>query len=384
MDLEQQLTDAIRRLRTGLLKNEAQVKQSVILPVLRALGWNTDAPEQLSAEFPAGDGRVDYALLHYDQPQVFIEAKRIGYAEDRKAREQLFGYAANQGIPILVLTDGRQWDFYFGTGPGAWEDRCFRRLTLDDDQPVAKCAEFLTRHLGREAVVSGEARRSADRLLAESQAFERANRTMPEAWRTLLSEPDPRVRELLGEEVQSRCGVKPRADDVDSFLKGAAMAFRQSHSSSPTAGAGGCESFGPSRNARREVAEQHRFEASGRMDEPTTAPAVSERHATASKSRQGLKIPQGDFTRPILEVLVAMGGRGGRREVLDRVAEVMASRLGDHDRKTHKDGSVRWEKSAEFQCTEMRKIGLLKPVKESGVGRWEISEQGRAYWSERR
>ena len=76
MYLEQQLTDAMRRVRAGLLKNEAQVKQSVILPILRALGWNTDAPEQLSAEFPAGDGRVDYALLHYDQPQVFIEAKR--------------------------------------------------------------------------------------------------------------------------------------------------------------------------------------------------------------------------------------------------------------------------------------------------------------------
>ena len=51
VDLDQQLTDAMRRVREGLLKNEAQVKQSVILPILRALGWNTDAPEQLSAEF---------------------------------------------------------------------------------------------------------------------------------------------------------------------------------------------------------------------------------------------------------------------------------------------------------------------------------------------
>ena len=384
MDLEQQLTDAMRRVRAGLLKNEAQVKQSVILPILRALGWNTDAPEQLSAEFPAGDGRVDYALLHYDQPQVFIEAKRIGYAEDRKAQEQLFGYAAHRGIPILVLTDGRLWDFYFGTGPGVWEDRCFRRLTLDDDQNVSNYAEFLTGHLGREAVVSGEARRSADRLLAENQALERAKRTMPDAWRTLLSKPDPQLRELLGEEVQARCGVKPRADDVDSFLKGAAIGFRESHSSIPTAGTDGSETFAPSQNARREAAERGQSEVSGRRDDAMSVPPVSEVHAAASKSRQGLKTPQGDFTRPILQVLIAMGGRGERRQVLDQVAEVMASRLGDYDRETHKDRSVRWEKSAEFQCTEMRKIGLLKPVKESGKGQWEVSHQGRAYWSEQR
>ena len=128
MSLEQQLTDAMRRVRAGLLNNEAQVKQSVILPILRALGWNTDAPEQLGAEYQAGNGRVDYALLHYGQPRVFIEAKRIGSAEERKAQEQLFGYAADRGIPILVLTDGNRWDFYFGMGSGVWEDRCFADL----------------------------------------------------------------------------------------------------------------------------------------------------------------------------------------------------------------------------------------------------------------
>lgn len=45
VNLEEQLTDAMRRLRGGRLRHEAQVKQSVILPILRALGWNTDDPE---------------------------------------------------------------------------------------------------------------------------------------------------------------------------------------------------------------------------------------------------------------------------------------------------------------------------------------------------
>ena len=384
MDLEQQLTDAMRRVRAGLLRNEEQVKHSVILPILRALGWNTDAPEQLSAEFPAGDGRVDYALLHYDQPQVFIEAKRIGYAEDAKAQEQLFGYAAQRGIPILVLTDGRVWEFYFGTGPGVWKDRCFRRLRLVDDLSVSSYAEFLTGHLGREAVVSGEARRSADQLLAENQALERAKRTMPDAWRTLLSEPASELCELLGQVLQARCGVKPRADDIDFFLKRAAIGFQQSQSSIRMTGTDGSEKAGPSEKVRRETAERGKSEVSGLRDEAMTVPPVPKSKPAASKSRQGLKIPQREFTRPILQVLIAMGGSGNRRQVLDQLAQVMAFRLGDYDKEKHKNGSVRWEKSAEFQCTEMRKIGLLKPVKESGKGRWEVSDMGHAHWHEQR
>ena len=283
MDLEQQLTDAMRRVRAGLLKNEAQVKQSVILPILRALGWNTDAPEQLRTEFQAGDGRVDYALLHYDQPQVFIEAKRIGLAEDRKAQEQLFGYAANRSIPILVLTDGQRWDFYFGPGPGVWQERCFRRLTLDDDQNASNNAEFLKGHLGREAVVSGEARRSADRLLAESQAFERAKRMLRDVWHTLLSEPHPQLCELLGEQVQARCGVKPRADDIDSFLKEAAIGSRRNYPSAAVAQ--GSEILGQPHTARREPPKEGHREASGRREEPMAVPHVPEVHPAAPKSR---------------------------------------------------------------------------------------------------
>ena len=325
---------------------------------------------------------MDYALLHYDQPQVFIEAKPIGGAGDRKAREQLFGYAANRGIPILVLTDGLRWDFYFGTGPGVWEERCFRRLTLDDDGNVSDLAEFLTGHLGMEAVVSGKARRSADGLLAETQALERAKRTLPDVWHTLLGEPHPQLRDLLADTVQARCGVEPRADDVGSFLKDAAMGLRQWHPSDATIGVHGSEMAGPTANVRREGADEEHRESSGPGEEPMTAPPASEVRAKDPRSRQGLKTPSRDFRRPILQVLIEMGGRGERKQVLEQVGAVMASRLRDYDRETLKDGSLRWKKTAEFQCTEMRKVRLLKSGSRKGL--WEISDQGRAYWKEQR
>ena len=384
MNLEQELTDAMRRVRAGLLKNEAQVKQSVILPILRALGWNTDAPEQLNAEFQAGNGRVDYALLNYGQPQVFIEAKRIGSAKDRKAQQQLFGYAANRGIPILVLTDGNHWDFYFGMGPGFWEERCFRRLALDEDQKVSTYAEFLTAHLGRDAVISGDARRSADQLLEKNQALERAKQTLPDAWHALLTEPHQELRKLLIERVEAKCGVKPRAEDINSFLEESAIGVPRGHSLDSNASGDVSDVFRPSHITRHEVAEAVRSEAISRADEPETTPPVPEEHPPARKLRQGLKTPQRDFTRPILKVLIEMGGRGERKQVLGRVAQVMASRLGDFDRATHDNGSVRWEKTVDFQCYEMRKDGLLKPACRRTPGLWEVSDQGRAYWSEQR
>ena len=376
MSLEQQLTDAMRRVRAGLLNNEAQVKQSVILPILRALGWNTDAPEQLGAEYQAGNGRVDYALLHYGQPRVFIEAKRIGSAEERKAQEQLFGYAADRGIPILVLTDGNRWDFYFGMGSGVWEDRCFCRLALDDDQNIPKYAEFLTAHLGRRAVISGDARRSADLLLERNQALDRARRTLPDAWRALLTEPHQELCKLLGARVEARCGVKPRTDDILSFLKEVAIGPPQRRSLS-TASAGDSPTLKRPHTTRREIAEAVGSDNISGEDGPTHGPPPSEDSPRPPKSLQGRKTPQRDFARPILQALIELGGGGKRRQVLAGLERIMEPRLGDFDRETHKDGTVRWEKTAEFQCTLMRKQGLLKPV--AKLGWWEVTDKGRTH-----
>lgn len=372
VELEQQLINAMGRLRSGRLENEAQVKQSVILPILRALGWNTDDDEQVRPEYRVGDGWVDYALLHH-QPLVFIEAKHIGKAEDKKSREQLFGYAANRGIPILVLTDGRRWDFYCSAGRGVWQDRCFHRLELDHERKAHDYAKSLTEHLGKTAVVSGNAEGGAIERL-------RAKQTVPEAWRTLLSEPHPRLCNLIEEQVRAVCGANPHVDDVRSFLKSATQEFRDVYSSANSdVGAHSSESSEPTHAARRKAAEEDHRKAPGGMKEPAGSAPAPQVQAGSPKPRRGLKTPQSAFRRPILQVLIEMGGRGERRQVLDRLAEVMASRLGDHDRESHRDGTVRWEKTAEFQCTEMRRIGLLKPVSRKGV--WEVSDQGRS-WSE--
>ena len=114
MELLKVLKSAFDRLRSDILKNEAQVKQSIIVPVLRALDWDDSDPTELVPEFKVSNGgSVDYALLRSSdrKPLVFIEAKRLGNA-DEKGEKQLFDYATNRGVPLLILTDGGVWDFY--------------------------------------------------------------------------------------------------------------------------------------------------------------------------------------------------------------------------------------------------------------------------------
>ena len=228
MNLEETLEIVIDRLRSGQLDNEAQVKQAVILPVLRALGWDDTDPQAFKPEYAAGRGFVDYALLDHSKPLIFIEAKRIG-AMDAASEQQLFGYASNRGVPFLILTDGDRWDFYLSMAAGEPTERRFYRLELQLEHKISEYVKFFEEHLRKDFVISGKAKLSAEQRHASNQERERARNEIPSAWRALLSEPDEMLRDLLAEKVESECGTKPELDDVDAFLKD------RLRSSSPTA-----------------------------------------------------------------------------------------------------------------------------------------------------
>lgn len=218
MDTEQALKKAVGRLQSGRLDNEAQVKQAVILPVLRALGWDDTDPEAFRPEYRAGKGLVDYALLDRGKPLVFIEAKQPGNL-NASAENQLFGYANNRGVPFLVLTDGNRWDFYLSMADGDPKDRQFYEMELQSDYAAIGYVKFLDEHLQKDAVVSRKARLSAEELLARRRALDGARKAIPGVWRDLVKEPDETLRDLLAETVESKCGTKPSRDDVVTFLR---------------------------------------------------------------------------------------------------------------------------------------------------------------------
>lgn len=86
--------------------------------------------------------------------------------------------------------------------------------------------------------------------------------------------------------------------------------------------------------------------------------------------------PQGGYRRPILEVLVEMGGRGQMNDVLDRVGEKMQRTLQPVDRQRNPQGIIRWRHNAMWERNTMRQEGLIK----SGAprGQWVITDKGRS------
>ena len=229
MALDEVLRDSLSNLRPGVLDNEAQVKLTVIQPVLNELGWRATNPAEFKSEFPVDNRWVDYALgtrlaTAAPHPLVFVEAKGVGRA-DAKGEEQLFSYAVNLGIPLLVLTDGKVWNFYLSMAPGNPPDRRFYRIELTQEQLIPDYAELFRRYLQRDNVVSGRARLDAEEQLRSAKESELARNQIAPCWNALLSEPSPILREALAEAVENQCGVKPSAKDVDEFLQGLRTTF---------------------------------------------------------------------------------------------------------------------------------------------------------------
>ena len=100
------------------LDYEKRTRVSLIDPMLRALGWDVDDPDQVKVEPLVGKSWADYALLNDDGvPIIFIEAKKL--SENIGSHiQQTVGYAvtANMESPVKVpycaSTNGDDWRVY--------------------------------------------------------------------------------------------------------------------------------------------------------------------------------------------------------------------------------------------------------------------------------
>ncbi|MBW1790461.1 MAG: hypothetical protein JRK53_28280 [Deltaproteobacteria bacterium] len=93
--------------------------------------------------------------------------------------------------------------------------------------------------------------------------------------------------------------------------------------------------------------------------------------------RYGEKTPQAAFRKPILRILRDRGGSGSRKSVLRQLEIVMSKHLSDFDKSDISSGSIRWQKSAEWEVRAMRERGILKPVSGALRGVWALSESGK-------
>jgi hypothetical protein len=79
---------------------EQDTKAALIVPILRALGWDVEDLEDVKLEYRRrpSDNPVDYALFLLRTPRLFIEAKSLGsHLGDGKWASQILAYATVAG-----------------------------------------------------------------------------------------------------------------------------------------------------------------------------------------------------------------------------------------------------------------------------------------------
>lgn len=193
--------------------DEARVKQAIILPILRGLGWDTDNPDEVWPEYSVKERWVDYALLTGTTAKVFIEAKKGGEPLERHD-SQLLDYACkHDGVEIAALTNGVTWWFYLPLRAGSWEQRKFDTVDLDK-QAKGDIAQKLVNFLSKENVRSGQAVQNAEVFYEKRQIAA----ILPEAWNQLVSEPEDLIVDLLVEKTKELCGAETDKITVERFL----------------------------------------------------------------------------------------------------------------------------------------------------------------------
>ncbi|MHA6724191.1 hypothetical protein [Sphingomonas sp. RS2018] len=212
------LIERIReRLAQNAYVNEAAISHGVVTPVLNALGWDSADPQQLVPEYTTDRGRVDFALFGLGhRPAVFVEVKAVGRAV--YGDKQLFEYAFHQGVPLCVLTDGREWSFYLPSGQGSYEDRRVYRLQLDDRDPE-ECERILVRYLARDRVRDQLAFEDAQRDYRDAAGQREAISILPRAWSEMLATPEELLVDAVADKAEAMCGYKPDAKSVLAFLR---------------------------------------------------------------------------------------------------------------------------------------------------------------------
>jgi hypothetical protein len=93
-----------------------------------------------------------------------------------------------------------------------------------------------------------------------------------------------------------------------------------------------------------------------------------------ARAARGTRTPQSAFRQPLLRVLYESGGSGKMSEVVDRVGDILSTRLNEVDRQKLATGEVRWRNAVQWERNDMVKEGFLK--KDTPRGVWELTAKG--------
>lgn len=120
MDFAEKIQELASRIqeRKPHVTTEEATKNSLIMPFLQTLGYDTSDPRIVVPEYTCDTGtkkkeKADYAIMRDGSPIMLIECKTCGCTLDAGKANQLHRYFQNTpSARIAILTDGLKYKFY--------------------------------------------------------------------------------------------------------------------------------------------------------------------------------------------------------------------------------------------------------------------------------
>lgn len=174
----------VKDFRTLYERTEMAVRDQIVTPILRALGWNSEDPGEVQPEISTEEGRPDYALIKNGKKKLFIEAKKLSVdIEQKEHMRQLGRYCFSEGTKYGVLTNGVVWlllrSFEEGT---TLAERTVWKADIENEELLGVIRKLNT--------ISKDNVEQIEILVKKTQILD-------EIWHSLLEEPKDMVEALV-------------------------------------------------------------------------------------------------------------------------------------------------------------------------------------------
>lgn len=180
-DVIETIVERIKKHRSFYEQSEMAVRDQIVTPILRGLGWDPENPEEVQPNVSTEEGIPDYSLLKDSKKVLFIEAKKLSIdTEKREVIRQLANYCFGEGMEYGVLTNGSIWVLF----------RAFQKDTTMPERVVWKIDienDDITATIRRLNTISKENIGDIETLIKKLQILD-------EIWQSLLDEPKDLVK----------------------------------------------------------------------------------------------------------------------------------------------------------------------------------------------
>lgn len=212
------LSERVKSHSSSMVTEEA-VKTAVVLPFLRALGYDVFDPSEVIPEFTADavgkkGEKVDYAIKIDGEIRILIECKPITTKLEKAHLSQLYRYFSVTDAKFAILSNGRTFNFYTDLiAPNKLDERPFLTFDLSDlqGQLIGELKKFAKTEFNVEGILA-----SAERLKYTSGVKQEISK--------LIEEPSEEFVKLVAGHVYEGRLTQPVREMLTGVVK---TAFRE-------------------------------------------------------------------------------------------------------------------------------------------------------------